>query len=119
MNKGALTMPDEKNKFIKFKNYQNRLKKSHVIYSDVEVILKKNISGDDDILQKHEVYSIGLYLQNDFDNDRSFYSYGYGDNVLKWFTTELLRLADIIQKVNLLKKMKKFRLHFVFYRILK
>ena len=38
VNNGALTMPEEKNKFIKFKNYQHQLRKSHVIYSDVETI---------------------------------------------------------------------------------
>ena len=33
---------------------------------------------------------------------------------MEWFTTELLRIADIIQKVSLLEEIKKIRLHFVF-----
>lgn len=119
INKGALTMPDDENKFIKFKNYQYQLKKSHVIYSDVETILKKDISDDDGVLQKHEVYSIGIFLQNGLDNERSFYTYGYGDDVLEWFTTELVRIADIIQKVSLLKIKKVFVYILLFYRILK
>ena len=75
---------------------------------------KKKVSDDDGILQRHEVFSIGLFVQNDFDNDRSFYSYGYGDDVLDWFTTELLRIADIIQKVCILLK-KKFFYIFCFF----
>lgn len=104
INKGALTMPDEEHKFVKFRNYQHTLRKTHVIYSDVETILKKNTTEDDSILQKHEVYSIGLFLQNSLDNNKSFYSYGFGDDVLEWFSSELLRIADIVQKVSFIKK---------------
>ena len=100
-------MPDKKSKFIKFKNYQYQLKKSHVIFSDERKILKKNVSDDDNILQRHEVYSIGLFLQNGLDDDRSFHWFGYEDNILKWFITEWLGIADIVQKVSLSKKDKK------------
>ena len=122
INEGALTMPDDEHKFVKFRNYQNTLRKTHVIYSDVETILKKNLDiNDANILQIHEVYSIGLFLQNSMNNDQSFYSYNYGDDVLEWFSLELLRIADIVQKVSLLKNtlLVKKKLHYYDYRISK
>lgn len=107
-NECVIEMPDEKSKWLEFKNHQNKLKKPFIIYADTESILKplgpeeRNKAFSEgcttQAYQEHVVYRVGYFFKCTFDDGLSFYqSSGTGPcgdkGAIDWFVVELERLA--------------------------
>lgn len=99
MNKCAITLPSQKEKFLEFKNFKNQLFNPFVIYYDSECILKK--CNNEKIYQEHEIFSIGLYIVNRWHEKESYYRQFYGENVVLEFMQELEKIANDIEKVKI------------------
>lgn len=102
MNECKLRIPDERNKWLYFTNYQRQLEIPFIVYADTESMLvpvENNDSDDDDIkipkgaYQQHIPYSIGYYLHCRFDPSKSFYKSNTGQNCIEWFANELFRIS--------------------------
>lgn len=102
VNKCAINLPSEDDKILKFKNYKHQLFNSFVIYYDVECILKE--CDDGKAYQEHEIFCIGLYVVNRWDEEKSFYKKFYGDNVAERFMLELEEIAHMVEKVIFISK---------------
>lgn len=106
VNKCAIILPSEEKKFLEFKNHKNQLFNPVVIYYDIECILKKVVDDEKEqrAYQKHEIFCIGLYVVNRWDEEKSFYKRFYGKNVAQKFMLELEKIAHMVEKVSFYSK---------------
>ncbi|KAL6432030.1 hypothetical protein ACFW04_007457 [Cataglyphis niger] len=91
MNKCAIRLPSEKDKWLEFNNYNSKELLPFVVYADFECMLKK--TNNDPMMstytfQHHEVFSIAYYIHCAYDETLS------ADLYLK---TDVLLLADIFE----------------------
>lgn len=98
INKCSITMPDEKHKYLYFKNYKNQIFNPYVVYYDSESILKK--CNNEKAYQEHQIHSMGLYVVNRWDEKKSYYKSFSGDDVVLQFMKELEKLALDIEEVK-------------------
>lgn len=113
MNKCAIEMPKEENKYETFKNYKNQLKTPFIIYADTEAILKphetpifsKNCSTK--AHQHPQVHSIGYYFYCENDESQSRYASYRGRDCIDWFMNELTKIAT--EAYNILEDKKPMR----------
>ena len=89
---------------MSFKNHKYKLKAPVIVYADLETILKPSELDQSDnsktkVLQTHEVFSIGFYLQYEPDNSKSYYKCFRGENAVKWFITELREIALQVEQL--------------------
>lgn len=100
MNKCAIEMPKEQNKFESFKNYKNQLNTPFIIYADTGAVLKP---PETSIFAKncftkahheHKIHSIGYYFKYENDESKSRYASNRGENCLDWFANELIKIAN-------------------------
>ena len=95
----VLLPPIGKN-FTTFKNHQNKLKASFIVYADCECILKpvQDLPGKNTkVMQEHELFAIGYYFKCSYDNDLYFYRSTYDVNPAKWFAQELLQISKYVE----------------------
>lgn len=97
INKCRIIMPKEK--IIKFKDYSHQLFNPFIVYFDCEAVLIKTV--DENIFQEHQIYSIGLYLVNRWDNSKSYYKEFHQGDVVSKFMKELKNIAEFAEKVIL------------------
>lgn len=99
-NTTRIELPNEKNKYLKFKNFHHREKVPFVVYADLECILEK-VEGDQakntQNIQKHIPFSIGYYLKCSYDDSLSKYEFYRGRDCQNWFVE---KLQDIATTVN-------------------
>lgn len=100
VNECSIEMPTEKNKWVNFQNYENKLRAPFVIYADTESYLKpinpeekKRLfsEGCNTVAEKqHCVYNVGYYFECGIDRSKSYYaSSGNRVDCIEWFIKEL------------------------------
>lgn len=100
MNKCAIEMPSEIDKYEEFKNFKNQLRIPFIVYADTEALLKPPTTTVFDekcstiAQQEHEVHSVGYYFKNENDESRSRYASHRGRDCMDWFMNELLEIAN-------------------------
>lgn len=95
-NEHAIEMPNEDNRIIRFKNFQNQLQDPFIIYADIETLLKfpnanfcKSEAANTTAYQQHEAFSIGYYFKCMRDNTKSYYKSTRGENCIEWFVKQM------------------------------
>ena len=105
INNCKIRLPNPENSTVRFKNYKNKLTVPFVIYADCECLLlpvKDNniLENNTQVLQKHEIFSIGYYLKCSYDESLSRYNSYRGLNATKWFAKELENISFEVQKIH-------------------
>ncbi|XP_031777338.1 uncharacterized protein LOC116415884 [Nasonia vitripennis] len=99
LNKCRITLPNEENSLIMFKNHRYNEKLPFIIYADCECLLKP-ISQDEKTntqpIQSHEIYSIGYYLKCSYNDSLSKYAFYRGPEASKWFAEQLRNIEKQI-----------------------
>lgn len=95
-------LPEPPRNIMKFKDFHHKLMNSLVCYADSETLLKpcqenELIKGS---YQKHNLFSIGIYLRNRFEDEKSYYTVCSGENVLDQFFHQLKYIAEIAENVS-------------------
>jgi hypothetical protein len=103
INKYCVTLPQETEKYLSFKNHRYQEKVPFVIYADLESILEKvkekvkgkNISYEtrSTPYQKHTACSIAYYFKCSYDDSLSKFSINRGRDCIEWFVNELKNIA--------------------------
>lgn len=104
MNKCKITLPEEHNRWLSFKNYKNKIEVPFIIYADIESLLspvKCNTPSQSTIpkgaIQKHIPNSIGYYFHARIDPSLSHYGTFFGPNCIQEFIKQLEKLMiDIV-----------------------
>ncbi|XP_018393526.1 PREDICTED: uncharacterized protein LOC108772490 [Cyphomyrmex costatus] len=103
MNECTVTLPNDNDKWLSFRNYNRKKRLPFVVYADLECILEKTGIDDERIprftYQHHKVFSIGYYVCCQFDENMSMYSYCRGSNCVEWFVDELYRLTHRVKSL--------------------
>ena len=97
MNKCAITLPREEEKFLEFKNFKNQLFNPYLIDYDFECILKK--THTETAYQEHIIFCVGIYV-NHWDKEKSYLKQFYGENVVEQFMQELENIANVVEEVR-------------------
>lgn len=91
-NQCNIIMPNKEKgeHLIRFKNYQHNLTVPFVIYADIESLLKTPEqefcrSEFTTAYQQHKAYSVGYYLQCNFDESKSYYKFNRGEKCIDWY----------------------------------
>lgn len=99
INKCRVELPNENNKYLKFKNFRYQDVVPFVIYADLESILQKI----DDTENKNTVHthkhipsSIAYYVKCSYDDNLSYFRLNRSENCIDWFSLELYSLAQFI-----------------------
>lgn len=111
-NECAIEMPTDKNKWLRFKNYENKLRAPFVIYADTEAYLKPLSPEEKKRLfsegcsttaeKQHCVYNVGYYFKNGIDPSKSYYaSSGNRVDCIEWFIKELEIISKYAAKMLL------------------
>lgn len=104
-NKVRIDMPDDTDKWLYFRNFQNQLKCPFIIYADSESLLKpvnEKIQSMQSF-QQHISYSIGYYFHYLYDESKCFYSSYTGRDCDVWFANELGKLSLLIDELSSVK----------------
>lgn len=112
INFAKITLPNENEKWLEFKNYNRKLDMPFIVYADIEAILQP-ILPDADIqylpkgaYQKHIPHSVGFYFHSkQLDICESFYRSYSGFDCMTWFTNEMKGIAKSVYPI--LKTAKK------------
>ncbi|XP_051167626.1 uncharacterized protein LOC127285571 [Leptopilina boulardi] len=104
LNECKINLPKPGQNFIQFKNYGNREKVPFVIYADCECLLNpvedEETNCNTEVIQHHEMFSIGYYLKCSYDDSLSKYnSCPDGTDAAKWFAQELKQLAGTLDNI--------------------
>lgn len=109
MNECKITLPDENNRWLSFKNYKNEIEVPFIIYADIESLLVPEVSNDEesemttqsstpnDATQRHIANSIGYYFHARIDPSLSHYETFFGPDCIPKFIDRLKDLMiDIV-----------------------
>ncbi|XP_051161514.1 uncharacterized protein LOC127281705 [Leptopilina boulardi] len=104
LNECKINLPKPGQNFIWFKNYGNKEKVPFVIYADCECLLNpvedQESTSNTEVIQQHEVFSIGYYVKCSYDDSLSgYYSCPVGADPAKWFAQELKQLAEKVDTI--------------------
>lgn len=102
INKCAINVPKDEDKFLKFKNFHFQEKVPYVLYADLESILEKNIDISEKstkIIQKHIPSSIAYYFKCSYDDSLSYFKMHRGEDCQNWFTDELQTIAKDVSLI--------------------
>lgn len=99
INKNPIKFPKED--YIYFKNVNRQIKKGFTIYSDCESFLTPSTDGYlSGTIQKHELFSVGLYVQSNFpDLLDSRYEFYRGPRAGEWFAEKLIHYGETINHI--------------------
>ncbi|KAL6418932.1 hypothetical protein ACFW04_011683 [Cataglyphis niger] len=104
MNKCAIVLPTEEDKWLNFNNYERKERIPFVVYADLECALEKEEerrTSNTFIVQHHK--ALGYYARCAFDDARSMYRSHRGENCVSWFVLELrdlaLRARDVLNAI--------------------
>ncbi|KAL6421203.1 hypothetical protein ACFW04_013754 [Cataglyphis niger] len=102
MNKCAIRLPSEKDKWLEFNNYNMKELLPFVIYADLECMLKKT-NNDPKMstytFQHHEIFSIAYYIHCAYDETLSAYHSRRNVDCIAWFVEELKNLAHRVKNI--------------------
>lgn len=96
----------EKERFIKFQNFDRKERVPYIVYADFEALLipQDNIDMDEMVsgsytqkTHKHVPYSVGYYVHCSYDSTKSFYRCFRGDNCVEWFVKQLEYIGNTIE----------------------
>ncbi|XP_018404145.1 PREDICTED: uncharacterized protein LOC108780826 [Cyphomyrmex costatus] len=97
LNKCAIRLPSEDDKWLAFRNYCRKEKAPFIVYADLECVLKKtedaSLSASSYAYQQHEVFSIGYYVRCSYDDALSTYRFRRDNDCVSWFARQLEDLA--------------------------
>lgn len=131
MNSGKVNVPNEENRWVSFKNYQNQLEVPFIVYADIESLLVPLNDNDDSgggvgggsgdgnddngnrfqkipkgAFQKHIPNSIAYYFHSRTNEKQSFFRSFTGSNCIDWFMDELLCISrEVFTILNRIKPM--------------
>ncbi|XP_046736598.1 uncharacterized protein LOC124405611 [Diprion similis] len=100
LNKTKVILPTEEDKILKFRNFKHKETVPFCIYADLECLLQptlKSLGENRTIYQKHTPYSIFYYLHCAFNDSISKFEINHGETCIKWFVTELEKLAHSLE----------------------
>lgn len=106
-NNCRVRLPDAENAYMKFKNHKNKIPVPFVIYADCESLLipVEEVAGENilksntQVLQKHEIFSIGFYFKCDYDDSISYYESYRGPDAANWFVKKLEEIAEEVKQI--------------------
>ncbi|XP_036145238.1 uncharacterized protein LOC118646436 [Monomorium pharaonis] len=118
MNDCAITLPNEKDKWLNFRNVNYKERVPFVVYADLECVLRKTQPVTESTTyayQQHEVFSIGYYVRCSYDDALSGYRFRRNKDYVTWFARQLEELAHNVKTcistkvpmVNLTKEQMK------------
>ncbi|KYN10054.1 hypothetical protein ALC57_17743, partial [Trachymyrmex cornetzi] len=103
INDCAIRLPSNDDKWLNFNNYNRRKRVPFVVYADLECILKKTDSDQDESTltyqYHHQVFSIGYYVRCSYDNSLSKYRFRRDPDCVLWFVEKLRSLAHCVKKI--------------------
>ena len=105
MNFCKIVLPDEKNKILKFENYNRKERVPCVIYADYESLIKPREEDQNQrIRSNHQELSVGYYVKYSFDDSLSEYkSYRQLNEDMKtpseWFVENLKEIAEKVESI--------------------
>ena len=100
MNDCAITLPNEKDKWLNFRNVNYKERVPFVVYADLECVLRKtqhDTKQTSYTYQHHEVISIGYYVRCSYDDALSAYQFRRDPDCVSWFAKQLEKLAHNIK----------------------
>ncbi|XP_071581344.1 uncharacterized protein [Temnothorax nylanderi] len=102
INKCAIRLPSEDNKWLSFKNHSRKERLPFVVYADLECVLKKTQPETEHAsyaYQHHRVCSIAYYVQCSYDDSLSAYRFRRDNDCVAWFAEELKGLAHRVKNI--------------------
>ncbi|XP_071573140.1 uncharacterized protein [Temnothorax nylanderi] len=102
INKCAIRLPSEDNKWLTFKNHSRKERLPFVVYADLECVLKKTQPETEHTsyaYQHHRVCSIAYYVQCSYDETLSAYRFRRDNDCVAWFAKELKGLAHRVKNI--------------------
>ncbi|XP_043479909.1 uncharacterized protein LOC122509742 [Leptopilina heterotoma] len=104
LNECKINLPKPGQNFIQFKNFKNKEKVPFVVYADCECLLNpaeaEETTSNTEVIQHHEVFSIGYYVKCSYDDTLSgYHSCPEGADAAKWFAQELKQLAEKVDDI--------------------
>ncbi|XP_071648502.1 uncharacterized protein [Temnothorax longispinosus] len=102
VNKCAIRLPSENNKWLSFKNHSRKERLSFVVYADLECVLQKTQPETEHAsyaYQHHRVCSIAYYVQCSYDETLSTYRFRRDNDCVAWFVEELNGLAHRVKNI--------------------
>lgn len=103
MNKCAITMPEDYEKIIRFRNFKYQIHNPFCLYADFESLLKTPTgdrfgnSENTKAYQEHQPYSAEYYFKSTVPNVKSFYKSHRGPDCATWFAQELYNIYKIVE----------------------
>ncbi|XP_071576403.1 uncharacterized protein, partial [Temnothorax nylanderi] len=102
VNKCAIRLPSEDNKWLSFKNHSRKERLPFVVYADLECVLQKTQPETEHasyVYQHHRVCSIAYYIQCSYDKTLSGYRFRRDNDCVAWFVEELKGLAHRVKNI--------------------
>ncbi|XP_071648529.1 uncharacterized protein [Temnothorax longispinosus] len=102
VNKCAIRLPSENNKWLSFKNHSRKERLPFVVYADLECVLQKTQPETEHAsyaYQHHRVCSIAYYVQCSYDKTLSTYRFCRDNDCVAWFVEELNGLAHRVKNI--------------------
>lgn len=99
-----ITMPEEHEKWVKFKNFKNKEKHPFVVYADFECMtVPLHTCQPDpsrsytDIHQHHVPFAVAYQVVCSYNDSLSFYRCYSGPSASTWFMNDMIKLAGVIE----------------------
>ena len=101
MNDCAIQLPTEDEKWLSFRNINNKERVPFVVYADLECTLEKMEKEDMEISyqQHHQVFSLGYYVHCSYDDTLSGYWFHRDKDCIAWFAKQLEKLAHRVKSI--------------------
>ncbi|XP_071578601.1 uncharacterized protein [Temnothorax nylanderi] len=102
VNKCAIRLPSEDNKWLSFKNHSRKERLPFVVYADLECVLQKTQPETEHAsyaYQHHRVCSIAYYVQCSYNETLSAYRFRRDNDCVAWFVEELKGLAHRVKNI--------------------
>ncbi|XP_011699293.1 PREDICTED: uncharacterized protein LOC105456731 [Wasmannia auropunctata] len=97
MNKCAIRLPSEDDKWLSFSNYSRKERVPFDVYADLECILTKIVRHPEPPsykYQHHQVFSIDYYVHCSYNDALSTYQFRRDTDCVAWFADKLRCLAQ-------------------------
>ncbi|XP_024893432.1 uncharacterized protein LOC112468467 [Temnothorax curvispinosus] len=103
VNKCAIRLPSEDNKWLSFKNHSRKERLPFVVYADLECVLQKTQPDTEHASyayqHHHRVCSIAYYVQCSYDETLSTYRFRCDNDCVAWFVEKLNGLAHRVKNI--------------------
>jgi len=99
MNDCAIRLPSDKDKWLKFNNFNRKERLPFIVYADLECVLAKTEEEQQNLYQHHQVFSIAYYVHCSYDESLSAYHSRRSADCVSWFVEDLKNLALRVKNV--------------------